>query len=128
MKSKLINVVCLLIFMVMVLPIAATPVSAQSMDAAGSSHCAGQEKASVPLCCVNPNCPLSHSITANVVPASASINSSKVVQSIRLPANLPAGPSFTLNHHQRDTFRGLPAPTGANYCRNSLKSEEPPHI
>ncbi|MBM2824980.1 MAG: hypothetical protein HW402_644 [Dehalococcoidales bacterium] len=129
-RLKLVRAICLLVFIAIVLLIGATPVSAVAMDGAGGcppTH--GQAKASVPLCCVTPDCPLAHSITANVLPSHNHLTLSKVVH-IRLTANQLTESSFDRKRlSQRDTPQAILRPPGDGYrCRNSLNSEEPPPI
>src|SRR3989304_4153437 len=131
MNLKLVKAVCLVILLVMVLFTGTTPVSAQSM--AGMGNCASSPspaQASVPLCCVTPDCPLVHTITAGLPPAPSQITISKVLQSVKIGANLPSESSCSLNQApQQDTTQAIPRSPGANCpCRNSLQSEDPPLI
>ncbi|MEK7354626.1 MAG: hypothetical protein AABZ77_09000 [Chloroflexota bacterium] len=133
MNSKLAKVICLVILMVMVLLTGATPATAHSMNNQGAGDCESSPspaQASVPLCCVTPDCPLAYSTTANLPPSSSQFTLSKLVQMVRLPASVLPESSFDCAKLSRqDTPQSIPRPTGAdNYCRNSLTSEEPPLI
>src|SRR3990172_8931413 len=125
MNLKLVKAVCLVILMVVVLLTGATPVAAQSMDMGATGNCESSPspaQASVPLCCVTPDCSLSHTIAASLPPASSQITLSKVLQSVKIPANLPAQSSCSLNQApQQDATQTMPLSPGANCpCRNSL--------
>ena len=133
MNLKLAKVICLVILMVVVLLTGATPVSAQSMDMTGAGSCApspSPAQASVPACCITPDCPLTYSTTANLPPAPGQLSLSKVVQFVRLPASLLPDSSFNYaNLSQQVTCQSILQPRGADFrCRSSLQSEEPPLI
>ena len=133
MRSKFLTAICLVILLVIMLFTGATPVSAQSMDMAGAGSChhsPGNDMASLPLCCITADCPLSHTITASLPPSPNQITLSKVIQLGRLNASPSGESSFDLNSPSRlDSPRQIPRPPGADYrCRNSLSSEEPPLV
>ena len=127
-QRKLMKTMCLLTLIVVVSLIGAIPVSAQSMEGMGRGHsCAGQENASVPLCLLTPDCPLSHCVAANVLPSPSRLTLSKVVPLVRLPANLTLTSFEGKGRLDQDTPQEFSAPPGARYrCRNSITSEEPP--
>lgn len=130
-QSKLRKAICLLIFIAMVSLTGATPVSAQSMEGMGSNHSRpDQENASVPLCCLTADCPLYHSVAVKALPCPDSFTLMKVVKLVSLPANLiPESSSDQQRPSQRDTLLGFLGPPGSEYyCRNRLKSEEPPQV
>ena len=131
MNSKLAKVICLVILTVMVLLTGATPVSAHSMNNQGAGNCEpspNPAQASVPACCVTPDCPLAYSTTANLPPSPNQIALGKAVQMVRLPASVLPDSSFDCAQlSQQDTCQSILHPPGADFrCRNSLNSEEPP--
>jgi len=130
MNSKLTRVICLVILMVVVLLIGATPVTAHSMGDADSCPLPSiQEKAPLPPCCITPVCPLAYSNTANLPPVPDQLTLSKLVQTVRLNANLLPDSSYQKAPCQQDTSQSILRPPGADCpCRNSLQSEEPPQV
>lgn len=127
-QQRSVKAVCLLVFIVVVSLIGATPVCAQSMEGMGRGHsCAGQENAPVPSCLLTPECPLSHSAAASVLPSPSRLTLSKVIPLVRLPENLTLTFFEAKGCLDQDTPQEFSAPPCARYrCRSSLRSEEPP--
>lgn len=127
-QRKLMKTMCLLTLTVVLSLIGAMPVSAQSMEGADTGHsCAGQENASVPLCCLTPVCPIAQLAAVDVLPSPNRLALGKVVSPVRIPATLTVPSLEGKEPFHQDTPQELSAPPGARYrCRNSLTSEEPP--
>lgn len=126
-RQKLVKTSYLLIFMVAVSLIGATPVAAQSMDGVGSNSGAAQEDAPVLPCCLTPGCPLSTYVAANVPPAPDRLTLSKAVCPVRLTANLHPPSLERQGTFHQDAPMESSGPPGARYrCRSSLSAEEPP--
>jgi hypothetical protein len=112
--------------------IGTTPVSAQPMEMGIAGHCQSNPAhnyAPMPLCCLTPDGPLTHTFAVVVQPSPNSFTLSKAVNMVRLSAALLPDSSINRNLSQRNSPVETLRPPGVDFrCRNSLNSEEPPLV
>jgi hypothetical protein len=131
MRVYLSKLVCIVLFIAVVLLVAASPASAHStMVLETDCHCdVCQETATALTCCINADYPVDHIIMINLTqPSRISPNINKIFQ-VSQPASM-AYPTFILSKVKPlDNGPGqvLPLISGVNYrCRSCLTQEEPP--